>query len=53
MYEFIWDSKPDKIKRTISSLDYIVGGLKIPNLNKFNEPLKTTWIRRNLTANGK
>ena len=28
MYDFIWDSKPAKIKRDVLSMDYEKGGLK-------------------------
>ena len=52
MYKCIWEGKPDKIKRYVSSQEYYMGGLKLPNLYKFNDALKTTWIRRYLTGNG-
>ena len=53
MYNFIWEDKPDKIKREISCLDYKLGGLKIPDLFSYNKSLKSTWIRRYLHGIGK
>ena len=52
MYKFIWEGKPDKIKRSVSSQEYCMGGLKIPNLYIINDAIKTTWIRRYLTGDG-
>ena len=53
MFDFIWDHKPDKIKRKLSVLDYESGGLNIPNISSFICSLKSTWIRRYLQGNGK
>ena len=50
MYTFIWEGKTYKIKRSVSSKEYCMGGLKIPNLYIFNDAIKTTWIRRYLTG---
>jgi hypothetical protein len=35
MYSFIWDDKPDKVKRDLISQDYCCGGLKMINLKAF------------------
>ena len=46
MFQFIWDRKPDKIKRNILCQDYSEGGLKMLDLNKFILSLKASWISR-------
>ena len=53
MFEFIWDGKPDKLKREISVLNYDNGGLKILDLHHFITSLKSTWIRKYLLGRGK
>ena len=45
-YKFIWDSKPDKIKRSTISKHYYNGGLNMIELNNYISGLKATWIRR-------
>ena len=46
LYNFIWDNKPDKIKRVLLCQDYKIGGLKMTNLECFIQSLKLTWINR-------
>ena len=46
MYDFIWDSKPAKIKRDILTMDYEKGGLKMIDLEIFMKSLKIGWIKR-------
>ena len=53
MFNFIWDDKPDKIKRDISVLNYENGGIKILDLVSFITSLKTSWIKRYLYGVGK
>ena len=53
MFKFIWDEKPDKIKRKVLSQDYINGGLKMLDLSKFTISLKASWIKRILDPNNK
>ena len=43
---FIWDGKPDKVKRTSVTKNYQDGGLDMIDLNNFISALKTTWLRR-------
>jgi len=45
-YKFIWDNKPDKVKRDILTQSYLNGGLKMINIYNHLLALKTTWIRR-------
>ena len=46
MFTFIWDKKPDKIKRKVLYQDYSKGGLKMLDLQKFILSLKSSWITR-------
>ena len=49
LYQFVWNSKTDKVKRDIIIQDYFKGGLKMINVEMFINALKTTWIRRLIT----
>ena len=46
MYDFLWDSKPAKIKREILTMDYEKGGLKMIDMETFIKSLKICWIKR-------
>ena len=46
LYEFLWNSKIDKIKRNIITKDYDQGGIKMIDIYSFIASLKSTWIRR-------
>ena len=46
LYKFVWDDKPDKIKRGILSQSKVNGGLKMPNIANVIYSLKCPWIRR-------
>ena len=50
LYKFIWNDKPDKIKRNLLIQNYNNGGLKMIDLVKFIRALKITWIRRLLSS---
>ena len=45
-FSFIWDGKPDKVKRTTITKNYQDGGLNMIDVNNFISALKTTWLRR-------
>ena len=45
MYSFIWDSKPDKVKRKLIQ-NYSKGGLKMLDIDLFINSLKCSWIKR-------
>ena len=53
MFRFIWDDKPDKIKREVTVLNYEYGGLKVLDIYSFISALKSTWIKRYLSVVGK
>jgi hypothetical protein len=45
-FDFIWDGKPEKIKRNTLIADFEDGGLKMIHLQQFNAYLKISWIKR-------
>ena len=46
LYDFLWDSKGDKIEgRTEIISDYDKGGLKMIDTQSFNASLKTKWVQ--------
>ena len=47
-YYFLWDGKPDKVKRNVIINEYSDGGLKMIDLLSFNKSLKTIWIKKYL-----
>ena len=53
LYDFLWNSKGDKIKRTEMINEYNKGGLKMIDLQSFNESLKIKWIKGYLDDNNK
>lgn len=46
LYSFLWDNKPDKVKRKTVCRDKSSGGLKMVNVYHFEKALKLSWIRR-------
>ena len=51
-YKFIWNDKPEKIKRTQINQSYKEGGLKMINLEAFIDALQLTWVKRYFTDTG-
>ena len=45
MFKFLWDDKPDKIKRKLITKDYKEGGLKMIDFKKFLLALKADWMK--------
>ena len=52
-FEFVWDKKPDKIKRTLSIHDIENGGIGIPNIRAYIQALKLSWLKKLLTSDTK
>ena len=48
VFEFIWNHKPDKVKRKTVCGDYSEGVLKLVTIFLFEKALKITWIRRTI-----
>ena len=53
LYNFIWQNKPEKIKREILIQDYNKGGIKMLHFSNFMMALKASWIKRLLTSDSK
>ena len=53
LFNFLWNSKVDKVKRDVVTKDYMEGGLKMVNTRAFIESLKLGWIRRLFQGNAK
>ena len=53
LYNFLWDGKGDKIKRTQMINDYTKGGLKMLDIVGFNNALKAKWVQRLLQSSTK
>lgn len=49
MFDFLWDSKPDKISRDTIYQTYENGGLKMLDIESFINALKASWIKRLIT----
>ena len=45
LYDFLWDNKGDKMKRTEMINDYCKGGLKMIDIASFNQALKMKWAK--------
>ena len=54
LYDFLWDSKGDKINRTEIINDYDnKGGLKMIDIQSFHASLKTKWVQSYLNTENK
>ena len=45
-YEFLWDGKAHKVKKSIMCQNFEQGGLKMINIYTFLSTLKLSWLRR-------
>ena len=53
LYDFLWDSKGDKIKKTEMINNYEKGGLKMIDIQSFNTSLKLKWVQNYLNTENK
>ena len=51
IYNFIWNGKPDKIKRNILVGTRETGGLQVPHIPTLCSSLKITWVKRLMNPN--
>ena len=51
IFEFIWKSKCDKVKRAVVTQEYLSGGLKMVNIDHFIKSLKCSWIKKLIVSN--
>ena len=52
-FEFLWDGKNDKIKRSTTFKDFSKGGINMINIKQFLIAMKITWVKRYLNENKK
>ena len=45
-FKFIWDEKPDKVKRAVLCAPYTNGGLQMVNFFSYFKALKASWVNR-------
>ena len=53
MYSFLWNGKPEKVKRKILIQNYDKGGLKMIDIDKFIQAQKISWIKQIFDPNNK
>ena len=53
IFEYLWDKKPDKIKRKNVILSIENGGITIPNIYYLINSLKAGWVKRYLDVKNK
>ena len=53
IFEFMWNGKPDKIKRNIMILAKEHGGMAVPDIMMKNIALKVAWVQRIVTTEAK
>ena len=46
IFNFVWDKKNDKIKRSISIRQIKDGGINIPHIETYVQSLKLTWMKK-------
>ena len=51
IYKFLWNNKPDRIKRGHAMLPCNRGGLSLPDVKTFWQSLKMSWSRRLMKPN--
>jgi len=49
LFKFLWNNKPDKIRRDVMCSDYSSGGIKYPNMTMYITASKIAWIKRILS----
>ena len=53
-FKFIWEQKPDKVKREVITQNYDYGGLRMVNFEHMFKAMKAMWVKRmliNINAN--
>ena len=51
IYKFLWNNKPDRIKRSYAMLPCQKGGLNLPDVTTFWQSLKMSWSRKLMKPN--
>ena len=50
IFNFLWDGRGDRIKRSAMINDYDKGGLKMIDIKTFNSSLKVIWVKKYLDS---
>ena len=50
LFNFLWDGRGDRIKRSAMINDYDKGGLKMIDIKTFNSSLKAIWVKKYLDS---
>ena len=45
-YQFLWDGKPDNVRRKVIRNEYKEGGLKFIHIESFCKALKMSWLHK-------
>ena len=45
-FSFLWEGKPDRIKRNVLIYVYSEGGLQVPHVKTVCDSLKISWVKR-------
>lgn len=53
VFNFVWNTKTDKIARKMSTKNVIQGGIGIPDIKNYMNALKLMWIRKLTNSNHK
>lgn len=51
LFNFLWNSNVDKIKRKLTTQKYSYGGIQMIDLGCYIKALKSTWIRKIINDN--
>ena len=51
IYNFVWGSKVDRLRRVSICKPYTQGGLSMIDINSHIDALKATWVRREIRSN--
>ena len=51
--DFLWDGKPPKFRKEIIEADIRFGGMKLHNLELFDNSLKIGWLKRYVRSSAK
>jgi hypothetical protein len=46
IYKFIWNDKREKVKRETMNKNYLEGGLKMIDIDKYIEAIQIKWIKK-------
>jgi hypothetical protein len=50
IYNFIWEGKKDRIKRTDLCKDYSKGGLQMTDIDQYLNSIQISWLKRITTS---